>query len=148
MPQVVSRYILSNLCSQVSYHWVTWAPPVYIKLISNEQCPVQNWLALLICWIVLLPNCISFQYTTWEFSLLFLTLANIFLGVGAPRGCTGAYPRKEGRIEVLACPAPSSQTLGSLLRTPWPAKPAKKITNTYINNIKFGIFLPQKNNFG
>jgi hypothetical protein len=39
----------------------------------------------------------------------------------------GTFPGKKGEIQVLAGIAPSSQTVGSLLRTPWPAKPAGKI---------------------
>jgi hypothetical protein len=51
-----------------------------------------------------------------SFSAEFFILANILLGVGMPRCCTGVFPRKEGWIEVLAGLAPSSQTLGSFLR--------------------------------
>ncbi len=36
-------------------------------------------------------------------------------------------PRKEGGIQVMTGLAPSSQTVGYLLRTPWPSKPAVKI---------------------
>ncbi len=41
--------------------------------------------------------------------------------------CAAVFPCKEGGIQVLAGLAPSSQTIGSLLRTPWLAKPATKI---------------------
>jgi hypothetical protein len=34
--------------------------------------------------------------------------------------------RKEGKIQVMAGPAPSSQTVGSLMATPMPTKPARK----------------------
>jgi hypothetical protein len=37
-----------------------------------------------------------------------------------------AFPGKEGGIQVLAGLAPSSQTVGTSLRTPWPAKSARK----------------------
>jgi hypothetical protein len=43
----------------------------------------------------------------------FLILANVFLGVGILLGCAGMFHRKEGRIQVLECPAP----VQSLLRT-------------------------------
>ncbi len=49
--------------------------------------------------------------------LIFFRLSNVFLGVGMPHGCTGAFPATEGGIQVLAGSAPSSQTVGSLLIT-------------------------------
>jgi hypothetical protein len=55
----------------------------------------------------------------------FLILANVFLEVGMLRYYMGALPRKEGGTQVLADLAPSSQAVGSLLRTPWPVKLAK-----------------------
>jgi hypothetical protein len=39
----------------------------------------------------------------------------VFLGVGMPQGCVGAFPKKEVGIWVLAGLAPSSQTVGILL---------------------------------
>jgi hypothetical protein len=53
-------------------------------------------------------------------------LANKLMSVSM-HDSTGPFPRKEGGIEVLAGLAPSSQTVGSLLRTPWLAKPVGKI---------------------
>ncbi len=44
-----------------------------------------------------------------------------------PCSFAGVFLRKEGGIQVLAVLASSSQTVGSLLRTFWPAKPARKI---------------------
>jgi hypothetical protein len=41
--------------------------------------------------------------------------------------CMGAFPGKESGIQVWAGLAPRNQTVGSLLRTPWPAKPAVKM---------------------
>jgi hypothetical protein len=38
-----------------------------------------------------------------------------------------AFPGKEGGIQLLEGLAPSSQTVPSLLRTPWTVKPARKI---------------------
>jgi hypothetical protein len=67
---------------------------------------------------------------------LFL-LANVFLVVAMPHGSLGAFPRKEGRIQVLAGLAPSIQTLGSLLRAAWLSKQARKITESYINDAFF-----------
>ncbi len=49
----------------------------------------------------------------------FLLLANVFLGMDTQCGCMGVLRRKEGGIQVSACLAPSSQTVGSALRTPW-----------------------------
>jgi hypothetical protein len=59
--------------------------------------------------------------------LIFFILAEVFLWVGNPRSCAGAFFGKEGREQVLAGPVPSSQILGSLLKTNWPALPAGKI---------------------
>ncbi len=42
-------------------------------------------------------------------------------------GCAGTFPVKDGWIQVLAGLAPSSQTVQSLLRTPWQEKPTRKI---------------------
>jgi hypothetical protein len=57
----------------------------------------------------------------------FFILANVLLGVGTLDSCVGMFPRTEGGIKVLAGLAPSSQTVGSLLRTPWLAKSARNI---------------------
>jgi hypothetical protein len=46
-----------------------------------------------------------------------------------PPGCAGALPEKEGRIQVLADLAPSSQTVGSSLRSHWEAK----LKNKYLS---------------
>jgi hypothetical protein len=48
------------------------------------------------------------------------------MGVDIMRGCTGVFPRKEDGMQVFAGLAPSNQTVGLLLRTPWPANPAGK----------------------
>jgi hypothetical protein len=45
--------------------------------------------------------------------MAFLMLANVFI----LRGCTSAFPRKKGGILVLAGLAPSSQIVGSILKT-------------------------------
>jgi hypothetical protein len=68
----------------------------------------------------------------------------MFFWVGMTHGCTGAFTRKKGGIEFLAGPAPSSQTVGSLLRTPWLAKLTIKIVKYYINDYKFGNFFIPK----
>ncbi len=39
----------------------------------------------------------------------------------------GRVPREEGGIHVLTGKAATSQTVGSLLRAPWPAKLRRKI---------------------
>jgi hypothetical protein len=57
----------------------------------------------------------------------------------------GTFPRKEGEIQVLAGLAPSNQTVGSLLRTPWLVKPDCKIAESYINDIEFGDAFHHKN---
>jgi hypothetical protein len=41
-------------------------------------------------------------------------------------------------MQVLAGLVPSSQTVGSLLRTPLLAKPARKVAKLYINKICLG----------
>jgi hypothetical protein len=61
--------------------------------------------------------------------LLFFKLANVFFGMGVQHGCVDAFSGKEGRIQVLAGLAPSIQTIGSLLKIRWLAKPAVKICN-------------------
>ncbi len=48
----------------------------------------------------------------------FLILANVYFGVGMPHSCAGVYPGKEGGIQALVGIAPSSQIVGSLMRTP------------------------------
>ncbi len=44
-----------------------------------------------------------------------------------PRSCPGAFPGKEGGIQVLVGLAPSNQIVGSIVKKPWPEKPAGKI---------------------
>jgi hypothetical protein len=56
--------------------------------------------------------------------------------------CAGAFPRKEGGIEVLAGLAPSSLTVGSLLRISWLVKPNGKVLNNYV---QFGDLFHHKN---
>jgi hypothetical protein len=58
---------------------------------------------------------ISFRLANIHFN----RLANILLFVGTLLGCMGVSHRKEGMIQVLAGFAPSSQTVGSILRTSW-----------------------------
>ncbi len=48
----------------------------------------------------------------------FFILANVFLWVGTPCGCTGTFPRNEGWKELLSGLAPSSQTVGFLTANP------------------------------
>jgi hypothetical protein len=56
----------------------------------------------------------------------FYTCKCIFV-LGMPHSCAGVFPRKKGGICLLAGLAPSSQTVGSLLRRPLPGLPARKI---------------------
>jgi hypothetical protein len=55
----------------------------------------------------------------------FHILTNILLFVGISHGCVGMLPRMECGIQVLTGLAPSSLTIGTLMRTPWPADPAR-----------------------
>jgi hypothetical protein len=48
----------------------------------------------------------------------FLILAKVFLGMGSPCRCMGAFHRKVGEVQLLAGLAPFSQREGYLLRTP------------------------------
>jgi hypothetical protein len=57
----------------------------------------------------------------------FQILANILLFVVWHPGCTGVFPVKEAGIQVTAGLAPPSQTVGSLWRTPWLVKLARKM---------------------
>jgi len=50
--------------------------------------------------------------------LIFFKLEKQFSGLGKPLGYVGTFPTKEGDKQVLAGLAPSSQTVGSLSRTP------------------------------
>jgi hypothetical protein len=64
--------------------------------------------------------------------LLFFVPISVFCwggggGGGKLRGDASAFPGKDIGILVLAGLAPSSQKLGLLLRTPWLAKPTRKI---------------------
>jgi hypothetical protein len=54
----------------------------------------------------------------------FRILTNI-LFVGTLCGGMGMFSGKEGGIQVLTGLAPSSLTIGTLLRTPWPAELAR-----------------------
>ncbi len=57
----------------------------------------------------------------------FHILAYILLFVGTTHGCMGMLPRKEDVIQMLAGLAPSSQTVGSLLKKTIPAKAGGKM---------------------
>jgi hypothetical protein len=67
----------------------------------------------------------DFIFFTRKRSYLYI-LANILLLVGTQHRCTDMFLGKEDGIQVLAGRTPSSQTVESLLRTPWLAKPARK----------------------
>ncbi len=49
----------------------------------------------------------------------------------------GYIPYKGGGIHLLAGLAPSRKTVGSILRTPWPAFPARKLLQKVIWQICF-----------
>jgi len=57
----------------------------------------------------------------------FHILAYILLFVGTTRGCMGMLQWKEDVIQMLAVLAQSSQTVGSLLKIPRPAKAGGKM---------------------
>jgi len=59
--------------------------------------------------------------------LIFNTCKCIFGWLGAPYTCLGELPGKDVVIKVLAGIAQFSKTVGSLSRTLWLAKPARKI---------------------
>jgi hypothetical protein len=56
-------------------------------------------------------------------------------------------PKKEGRIQLLTVLAPSMQTLGSLLKTPWPAWRSEKFDKK-LSLLNFAIFYTYKCIFG
>jgi len=62
------------------------------------------------------------------------------LGVGTLDSCVGMFPRTEGGIKVLAGLVPSSQTAGSLFRTPWLAKLVRKNDIPEMYNILHWIY--------
>ncbi len=75
--------------------------------------------------------------------------------MGILRGCMGATLRRIVMtllitvieitgIQVLGSLASSSQTVRSLLRNPWPEKPAGQIGESFINNIQSGYFFITK----
>ncbi len=55
-------------------------------------------------------------------------------------GLTGTFPAKEDQIQVLAGLAPSSQTVGALVREPLASEASKEIAALCVNNLQFGIF--------
>jgi hypothetical protein len=84
------------------------------KFFAKNHCEIQVR-TILVCALY------SIKYRN------FLILANVLLWVGTSLGCTSAFHGgKEGGIKVLAGLSPSSQRVGSLLRTHWPTKPAGK----------------------
>jgi hypothetical protein len=66
---------------------------------------------------------ISFILTNMHFHIL----ANMRLGVIKLHCCARAFSGKEGGIEVLVGLTQSKQTIVSLFRIPWPAKPTRKM---------------------
>jgi hypothetical protein len=50
--------------------------------------------------------------------------------MGMPRSCTGALQWKEVGVQVWAGLTLSNQMVGSLLRTPWLAKVARKVAES------------------
>jgi len=58
------------------------------------------------------------MYNLAIFIANFFIIANLFLGLGMPCRCTDMFHKKKGLMQVLVGLAPSSQTAGSLLRTP------------------------------
>ncbi len=112
---------------------------VTLSIIANGKFLAQNYLAILHWWIVLLPNCTSFQNMSWDFYDLFFILANVFLGVRY----VAMFCRKKCGIQVLASLTPFIQTVWSLLRTPWLAKPAGKITEIVYQWYTIRQFFPQ-----
>jgi hypothetical protein len=73
---------------------------------------------------ILSLNCFNYQEDLTINTLLIL--ANVVMGVGITCNFTGSYSRKEVRIQVLAGLAPSSQKVGSFLRTPVAGKAGQK----------------------
>jgi hypothetical protein len=61
-----------------------------------------------------------------------------FLVVKLP-SCVGTFPRVKGGIQVPAGLSPSMQTVESLLRTSWLAKPDRKIWQNVILLIHFKV---------
>ncbi len=49
----------------------------------------------------------------------FFYICKCIFGDQCANCCVGSFPRREGGILLLACPAPSSQTVWSLFRAPW-----------------------------
>jgi len=72
-----------------------------------------------------------------NFDRYFFILANVFLGVGTPHSCAGAFSGYQGGIQVLGGLVPYGQTIGFLLRAR-AAKPFGKISEFYINDTVFG----------
>ncbi len=86
--------------------------------LTNSQVPKESLTNFDFCLFFILKSDLpTFSY--------FFILTNIFWGGYAVWLCRHV-PRIEGGIQVLAGVAPLSQTVGSLSRTPWPAKLARK----------------------
>jgi hypothetical protein len=58
----------------------------------------------------------------------FLILANVFLGESMLHNYAGAFPRKEGSVQVLAGLGSSYPNSRILIENPWSAKPAGKFS--------------------
>jgi len=54
-----------------------------------------------------------------------------------PNSCVIPFPTEDGGVHVLLGQAPSSQTVGSLLRPLWLEKSARKIQQKVIQQICF-----------
>jgi hypothetical protein len=81
-------------------------------------------------WFSNFPSLNNLFGKSYFFGILFNHLDFYILGniyVGTKPGYMGTFPRKEGGIKVLAGLVPSSQTAGSLFRTPWLANLARKM---------------------
>ncbi len=86
---------------------------VYVKCLSNRFKFAARLVKFFLLFAFILAN------------ICFYMLENILLRVGMTCGCTGGFPGKEDGVHVLIGLAQSSPTVGSLLITLWPVKPAR-----------------------
>ncbi len=97
-----------------------------VKLPRDKKCNQFDKVA-----VRLVECCLNF-FRLAEHSLYIL--ANILLFVGMLCYYRGTFPKHEVGIKVLVVLAPSSKTVGSLMKTLWPVKQTRKMTT--VSNLK------------
>jgi hypothetical protein len=74
----------------------------------------------------------------------YFIFANVFLRVGIPHGCVGAFCKKDGVIQVFAGLTPSTQRVESFLRISDHQSQLEKLLNCISTKYNLGIFFRYK----